>query len=87
MFCVLLRRRVVSALVGHIFFYCHEMRLHRFFTVNSPVIFLKYTFELRISCLILASRSVLHGVCRRTFHEKVEKRREITGGPDSVGVL
>ena len=58
-----------------------------FFTVNSPVIFLKYTFELRISCLILASRSVLHGVCRRTFHEKVEKRREITGGPDSVRVL
>ena len=52
MFCVLLRRRVVSALVGHIFFHCHEMRLHRFFTVNSPVIFLKYTFELRISCLI-----------------------------------
>ena len=36
MFCVLLRRRVVSALVGHIFFHCLEMRLHRFFYRQQP---------------------------------------------------
>ena len=36
MFCVLLRRRVVSALVGHIFFHCLEMRLRRFFYRQQP---------------------------------------------------
>ena len=33
--------------VGHnnVSFHCHEMSLWWFFTVNSPVIFLKFTFE------------------------------------------
>ena len=57
MFCVLLRRRVVSVLLG---FYCHEMRLHWFLTVNSPVILLKYTFEFVLN----TARSAKNGDCR-----------------------
>jgi len=44
-FCVLLRRRAVSTLLGHMFFQCDGIRLNSFFTVNNPVIFLKCIFE------------------------------------------
>ena len=44
-FCVLLRRRVSIGFVGHMFFYCRKMRSSWSFTFNSPVFFLKNTFE------------------------------------------
>ena len=47
-------------------FHCHEMSLQWFFTVNSPVIFLKYTFELVYNTV----RSASNGVCRWNCHGK-----------------
>ena len=45
MFCLTSQTSCIGS-VGQMFFYCHEMRLHCFFTVNSrPVVFLKYIFE------------------------------------------
>ena len=40
-------RVLLISFVGHnnMSFHCHEMSLQWFFTFNSPVIFLKYTFE------------------------------------------
>ena len=48
--------------VGHnnMSFHCHEMSLQWFFTVSSPVIFLKYTFEFVFN----TARSASKGVCR-----------------------
>ena len=37
------------------FFHCHEMCLHWFFTVKNPVIFLKYTFEFVLNTFFLES--------------------------------
>ena len=45
MFCLTSQTSCIGS-VGKMFFHCHEMRLHCFFTVNSrPVVFLKYIFE------------------------------------------
>ena len=46
LFCVLLRRPVVSPLLGICSFNMMKRVKIRFFTFNSPVIFLKYVFEL-----------------------------------------
>ena len=46
LFCVLLRRRVISALLGICSFTAMKcFYVVFFFTTNSPVIFLKYTFD------------------------------------------
>ena len=61
--------RVVSALLGIIIimsFHCREMSLQWFFTVNSPVIFLKYTFEFVFNM----ARSASKGVCRTNCRGK-----------------
>ena len=47
-------------------FHCHEMSLQWFFTVNSPVIFLKYIFEFVFNSAGSASK----GVCRWNCHGK-----------------
>ena len=54
--------------VGHnnMSFHCHEMSLQWLFTVNSPVIFLKYSFEFVFN----TARSASKGVCRWNFRGK-----------------
>ena len=54
--------------VGHhnMSFHCHEMSLQQFFTVNSPVIFLKCTFEFVFN----TARSASKGLCRWNCHGK-----------------
>ena len=51
------------------------MRLHPFFTVNSPIIFLKYTFELRISCLIRLDQFYTAFAGERTMKKAWNYRR------------
>ena len=57
-----------SSFVGHknISSHCHEMSLQWFFTVNSLVIFLKYTFEFVFNM----ARSASKGVCRTNCRGK-----------------
>ena len=72
-FCVLLRRRVISALLG-MFFHCHEVALRCFFfTTNSPGIFLKYIFDFVLN----TASSALSGVCRRKVHGKGIKTKTL----------
>ena len=54
--------------VGHnnMSFHCREMSLQWFFTVNSPVIFLKYSFEFVFNM----ARSASKGVCQRNCRGK-----------------
>ena len=54
--------------VGHnnMSFHCHVMSLRWFFTVNSPVIFLKYTFEFVFN----TARSASKGICWWNCHGK-----------------
>lgn len=54
-FCVQLRRRVVPAFLGTCFFIAMKYIYFVFFTVNSPVIFLKYTFEFVLNTFFLES--------------------------------
>ena len=63
--------------VGHnnVSFHCHEMSLWWFFTVNSPVIFLKFTFEFMFITAWSASKGFCWWNCHwkglklKTFHQ------------------
>ena len=64
LFFVVLRRPVVLPLLGICSFNIMKcIKIHLFFTVNSPVIFLKYIFELVFD----TARSALNGVCQWKF--------------------
>ena len=67
LFFVVLRRPVVLPLLGICSFNIMKcIKIHFFFAVNSPVIFLKYIFELVFD----TARSALSGVCQWKFYGK-----------------
>ena len=67
LFFVVLRRPVVLPLLGICSFNMMKcIKIHFFFAVNSPVIFLKYIFELVFD----TARSALNGVFQWKFYGK-----------------
>ena len=70
LFCILLCSRLYRLCWAYVFFQYNEMRYNSFFTVNSPVIFLKYTFEFMFNM----DQSALNGaLCQWQFYGQGNK--------------